>query len=73
MAKKKLHARFGARYGKRIRAAVLDAEQKYKKAKKCPSCSRIALRRVSTGVWECKKCETKFASGAYDFGKKETM
>ena len=67
--KNKPNARFGSRYGKRIRVAVLNAEEKYKHSKKCPFCSRIAVRRVSSGVWKCKKCSVKFASGAYDFSK----
>ncbi|MBI2583980.1 MAG: transposase [Candidatus Aenigmarchaeota archaeon] len=69
MVKKKVNARFGARYGKRIRAAVLAAESRYAGEKKCPSCSRTSVRRISTGIWKCSKCNVKFASGAYDFGR----
>jgi large subunit ribosomal protein L37Ae len=54
-------------YGKRIRSMVEEAEKKSKKAYKCPACSRVAVRRQSSGVWLCRKCNKKFASGAFEF------
>ena len=54
-------------YGKRIREAVALARSKTKSRYKCPSCSRKAIRRSAAGVWECKKCSKKYASGAYEF------
>lgn len=54
-------------YGKRIREAVSEAKRKTASRYKCPSCSRVAVRRKAAGVWLCKKCGTKFASGAYEF------
>jgi len=67
MVKKKSSARFGSRYGKRIRVTVTEIEKKYKTEKKCPSCSRTSVKRLAAGIWQCKKCDVKFASGAYDF------
>jgi large subunit ribosomal protein L37Ae len=68
MVQKKSSARFGSRYGKRIREDVLKAESKYRTMLyKCPACSRIAVKRQSSGVWKCKKCSTKFASSAFSF------
>ncbi|MBI5332631.1 MAG: 50S ribosomal protein L37ae [Candidatus Aenigmarchaeota archaeon] len=67
MAKKIMHGRFGSKYGKRIREDVLKAIEKSKTLYKCPSCSRISVKRLASGIWQCKKCSVKYASGAYAF------
>lgn len=54
-------------FGKKIRASESAAKQKAGKSYKCPSCSRIGVNRVSSGVWQCRKCGKKFASGAFEF------
>lgn len=56
-----------AGYGKSIRKMLVEVEKKSKKTYKCPSCSRIAVKRHSNGIWECTKCGAKFASGAFEF------
>lgn len=58
-------ARFGARYGTRVRRIVEEIEEKEKRVYQCPKCSANAVRRIGTGIWECRKCEYKFAGGAY--------
>lgn len=65
--KARLSGRFGSRYGKKIREAVLDADKKAKASYNCPFCSRKAIRRISAGIWKCSKCGKKMASGAYEF------
>lgn len=57
--------KFGTRYGMRVRKKWLEVDKKQRIAHECPSCKRMAVKRVSTGVWECRKCGTKFAGGAY--------
>ncbi|HLC68010.1 MAG TPA: hypothetical protein VJI12_03970 [archaeon] len=54
-------------YGKKLRVKIREVEKKSKKLYKCPSCSRVAIRREANGVWKCKKCEKKYASGAFEF------
>ncbi len=56
-----------SRYGKRIREDYDKVMKKTRAKYKCPSCSRLAVRRSSAGVWVCRKCNARFASGAYEF------
>lgn len=64
--KVKQAGRFGARYGKNVRQRVIDIESKQKRKHVCPYCKKIGLKRLAAGIWQCKKCNTKFASGAYE-------
>ncbi len=32
---------------------------------KCPKCGMVAIRRIGTGIWNCKKCDHTFAGGTY--------
>lgn len=57
--------RFGPRYGVRIRRRVQEIEEGLRKRHTCPRCQAIAVRRKSTGVWECRRCGNIFAGGAY--------
>jgi len=57
--------RFGPRYGRFIRKRVLEVEKIEKAAHTCPRCDHVAVRRVGTGIWQCRKCDFKFAGGAY--------
>ncbi|RLE61391.1 MAG: 50S ribosomal protein L37ae [Thermoprotei archaeon] len=58
--------RFGARYGSTLRKKVALIEKKMKGKHRCPRChSRGTLKRVSIGIWTCKKCGYTFAGGAW--------
>ena len=63
--KAKSAGRFRARYGKYVRGRIADIEQKQRKKQTCPFCQRAGLKRLSKGIWHCKKCNKKFASHAY--------
>ena len=54
-------------FGKKIRERVAAAERKAKQRYACPSCSRIAVKRISPAVWRCTKCNAKYASGTFEF------
>ena len=54
-------------YGKKIRAKVRTAKLKSTAKYECPSCSRKAIKRTSSAIWQCKKCDSKFTSGTYEF------
>ena len=57
--------RLSARYGVRARTKIRNVEIQQKRKHICPNCSHISVRRVSTSIWECRKCGNKFAGGAY--------
>ena len=58
-------ARFGARYGRGVKARFLAVELKEKKKHFCLSCGFRKVKRVSTALYKCLKCEKTFAGGAY--------
>jgi len=41
-----------------------------RKLHKCPYCNKIKVKRVALGIWQCKKCNAKFAGKAYSISKK---
>ncbi len=57
--------RFGARYGVRARSRVRNVELVQRQKHVCPSCGHKKVKRVSTSIWQCGKCNVKFAGGAY--------
>ena len=63
--KTKSAGRFGAKYGKRVRSATVLVEEKQRKKQKCPFCGKLGVKRLSKGVWHCRKCGKKFASDTY--------
>ena len=68
MARKKKSrtaARFGARYGRKIRKSVADIEEISKRRFECPRCFSVSVKRTGTGIWKCAKCDLVFAGGAY--------
>ena len=69
MGKKKQGStgRYGARYGGSIKQKLSKIEVKQKKVYTCPRCLKEKVKRISAGIWHCKKCDTKFAGRAYSF------
>lgn len=57
--------RFGARYGVRARTRVRNVELVQRQKHICPSCGHQKVKRLSTSIWQCSKCNVKFAGGAY--------
>ena len=60
--------RFGARYGARVKHKFAKIEAEQRKTHKCPYCHYVKVRRISTGVWNCKKCGALFTGKAYTPG-----
>jgi large subunit ribosomal protein L37Ae len=63
--KVKSAGRFGSRYGRGIRDRVVNVEEKQRRFHECPSCGFNKVKRVSTGLFRCRKCDAVFTGGAY--------
>jgi large subunit ribosomal protein L37Ae len=61
--------RLGVRYGRKLRERVGVVESEMRKRHVCPSCKAPAVKRVSVGIWQCRKCNHKFTSKAYTVAK----
>jgi large subunit ribosomal protein L37Ae len=57
--------RFGPRYGTRIRRAVKNVEVEQHRKQLCPVCRTGVMKRLSKGIYACKKCNAKIAGKAY--------
>ena len=42
-----------------------EIEEQMKKKHNCPYCDRPGVKRISTGIWKCRKCGATFTVGAY--------
>lgn len=65
LKKTKSAGRFGARYGKKVRARLVQVEVKQKKKQKCPFCNKLGVKRLSKGIWKCPKCQKKFSHNTF--------
>ena len=63
--KVKSAGRFRARYGVGIRKRLLKVELEQKQKHLCPSCGFKKVKRIDSGIFECKKCNTRFAGGTF--------
>lgn len=63
--KKKFAGRFGSKYGKKVREKFFAIEKKQRKKQKCPYCGKLAVKRLSKGIWKCNACNKKFTGGTY--------
>jgi large subunit ribosomal protein L37Ae len=56
---------FGPRYGTIARRRYAEVIAAMRIPRECPRCHVRAIKRVSVGVWNCRKCGVKFTGGAY--------
>ncbi|MBW2977361.1 50S ribosomal protein L37ae [Candidatus Woesearchaeota archaeon] len=61
--------RFGARYGRRPKEKLAKIESIQKGKHKCPYCHALKVKRLSAGIWNCRKCGAKFTGKAYSLKK----
>jgi len=61
--------RFGARYGTRPKHKFAKIEKEQRRKHKCPYCNKVQVKRISVGIWHCRKCDAKFTGKAYSVSK----
>ncbi len=61
--------RFGARYGRSVKHKLAKIEAIQKGKHHCPYCHNFKAKRLSTGIWSCRKCGAKFTGKAYSIKK----
>lgn len=66
MPKKESIKGLGAKYGSTLRKRYSRVYKTLKKARECPSCSSMKMKRTALGIWKCKSCGYTIAGGAYD-------
>ena len=62
--------RFGARYGTTVKEKLAKVEKEQRSKHTCPYCNKQGTKRIASGIWYCKKCNSKFTGRAYSVGKK---
>jgi ribosomal protein L37AE/L43A len=60
----KAAGRFGVKFGQYARRTIAKVEAKQRKKQQCTFCNGTA-KRISKGIWLCKKCGKKFTGHAY--------
>jgi large subunit ribosomal protein L37Ae len=60
-----ISGKYGPRYGVKIRKQINTIENKQRSLHKCPRCNYKQVKRVSTGIFQCRHCNLTFAGGAY--------
>ncbi|MCH8329305.1 MAG: 50S ribosomal protein L37ae [Nanoarchaeota archaeon] len=61
--------RFGARYGSKPKHMFAKIEKEQRKKHRCPYCNAVKVKRISMGIWHCRKCNSKFTGKAYTIAK----
>jgi len=62
--------RFGARYGRTVKHRLSKVEKPMRTFQECPYCHAMKVKRLSIGIWECRKCSSKFTGRAYTTSEK---
>jgi large subunit ribosomal protein L37Ae len=57
--------KYGARYGVKIRKRLAEVETGRVQKRQCPRCKHVSVKRTDTGIWVCRRCDYKYAAGAY--------
>jgi large subunit ribosomal protein L37Ae len=48
-----------------VRKRYIKTVTEMKRTHRCPQCGLLRVKRISVGVWKCRKCGFTFSGGAY--------
>jgi large subunit ribosomal protein L37Ae len=65
MHKTGLGGGLSTRYGTAPRRVYVEILTQLRRRHECPRCRAMAVKRVSVGLWQCRKCGNQFTGGAY--------
>jgi large subunit ribosomal protein L37Ae len=65
MRKTRLGGGLATRYGTAPRRRHIDILVRMRKKHECPKCKVRAAKRLSVGLWQCRRCGNQFTGGAY--------
>lgn len=65
MRKTGLGGGLATRYGTAPRRRYIEVLTQMRRPHECPRCQIRAARRLSVGIWECRRCGYQFTGGAY--------
>ena len=57
--------KYGTRYGSSLRKVVKKIEISQHSKYECSFCGKTNVKRVATGIWNCRSCNKTQAGGAY--------
>jgi len=63
---KKISGTLGVKYGFTARKRYAEVMSKRRAKYNCSQCHIGRLKRISVGVWSCRRCGFTFAGGAYE-------
>lgn len=63
--KSRLAGGLGVRYGRTVRKRLAEIEIELRRRHYCQNCGNRSVRRISVGLWKCRKCGFTFSGGAY--------
>ncbi|MEG9194400.1 MAG: 50S ribosomal protein L37Ae [Archaeoglobales archaeon] len=63
--KVKSAAKFRASAGLSVRRKWLEIDIPQRQKYVCKRCGKRSVKRVGSGIWECRSCGYKFAGGCY--------
>ncbi|MGC9037761.1 MAG: 50S ribosomal protein L37ae [Candidatus Micrarchaeia archaeon] len=58
-------AKWNVRHGASLRKRYLAVLEQKRDTYVCSVCGKKAVKRISTGIWQCKHCGATFAGGAF--------
>ncbi len=59
------------RYGASIRKRYNAVKKKKQSRYRCGACGKMAVKRISTSIWQCRHCNATYAGGAFTLSTPE--